>query len=164
MVVLDIILLFVYLFTPTHDFHTSWMTLTFDEEEKVFVTEWRTDTEHLEAAISKYGNVEFSLNEGTEANSTLLNSYIKDNLDLKLNHKTQKLKIENKQVTFAETTIHFKNIKCKRNLKSVSMQNQLLIATFPNQKNMVQLNYKGNMHSMLFSRQKVSENLMLKGH
>jgi hypothetical protein len=75
--------------------------------------------------------------------------YLGENLSLKLNEKSTKLEIDFIEVNFAETVVHFKPIECRRKLRKVEMTNTLLTAQFPNQKNMVQINYKGQMYSML---------------
>ena len=51
---INLILSIVLLLSPTHDFHTSWMNMTYDEKSKEFDITWRTDTEHLEGAIQAH--------------------------------------------------------------------------------------------------------------
>jgi hypothetical protein len=148
------------LLAPTHDFHTSWMNMTYDEKNKEFEITWRTDTEHLEGAIQAHlKNSKFILTDSTS--SSVLTAYINDNVNLNFNGKNQNLRVDIVESTFAETIIHFKPIKCRRKLKTVSMENSLLQAQFPNQKNMVQINYKGEMYSMLLGGVKVYEEVAI---
>ena len=145
---LNLILPFLLTLAPQHDFHTSWMNMTYNEKNKEFDITWRTDTEHLEGAIQAHlKNSKFILTDSTS--SSVLTAYIDDNVNLNFNGKNQNLRVDIVESTFAETIIHFKPIKCRRKLKTVSMENSLLQAQFPNQKNMVQINYKGEMYSML---------------
>jgi hypothetical protein len=159
-VMLNLILPFLLTLAPQHDFHTSWMNMTYDEKNKEFEITWRTDTEHLEGAIQAHlKNSKFILTDSTS--SSVLTAYIDDNVNLNFNGKNQNLRVDIVESTFAETIIHFKPIKCRRKLKTVSMENSLLQAQFPNQKNMVQINYKGEMYSMLLGGVKVYEEVAI---
>ena len=157
---INLILSILFTLTPQHDFHTSWMNMTYDEKNKEFDITWRTDTEHLEGAIQAHlKNSKFILTDSTS--SSVLRTYINDNVNLNFNGKNQNLRVDIVESTFAETIIHFKPIKCRRKLKTVSMENSLLQAQFPNQKNMVQINYKGEMYSMLLGGVKVYEEVAI---
>jgi hypothetical protein len=157
---INLILSILFTLTPQHDFHTSWMNMTYDEKNKEFDITWRTDTEHLEGAIQAHlKNSKFILTDSTS--SSVLSAYIDDNVNLNFNGKNQNLRVDIVESTFAETIIHFKPIKCRRKLKTVSMENSLLQAQFPNQKNMVQINYKGEMYSMLLGGVKVYEEVAI---
>jgi hypothetical protein len=157
---INLILSILFTLAPQHDFHTSWMNMTYDEKNKEFEITWRTDTEHLEGAIQAHlKNSKFILTDSTSL--SVLTAYIDDNVNLTFNGKNQNLRVDIVESTFAETIIHFKPIKCRRKLKTVSMENSLLQAQFPNQKNMVQINYKGEMYSMLLGRVKVYEEVII---
>ena len=159
---LNLILSLIFSLTPQHDFHTSWMNMTYNEKSKEFEITWRTDTEHLEGALSAFSEDEVHLeNTSVDTHKTLLNKYITSNTNLYFNGNNQKLEIDIVEVTFAETIVHFKAIKCRRKLKNVAMNNTLLQTLFPNQKNMVQINYKGNMYSMLLGGSKLFEKISI---
>ncbi len=161
MVLIYIISFLLSLAAPQHDFHTSWMNMTYNEKSKAFETTWRTDTEHLEGVLTAFGKQEIHLENGTiDDQYELISEYIDAHTTLYLNKKKQRLAISVVEVTFAETIVHFEPIKCKRKLKTVSMENTLLTSLFPNQKNMVQVNYLGKMYSMLFEKLKTSEKLV----
>jgi hypothetical protein len=146
-----LLLLSLLTLLPTHDFHTSWMNFTYNEKQKEFDITWRTDTEHLEAVLSKRGNSEVILsNETIDSFEFLLNLYVDENVDLYINKKRKAMKVDVVEVNFAETIVHFKPIKYRRKIKSFAMSNVLLTEMFPGQQNMVQLNYKGKTGSMLF--------------
>lgn len=142
---------------PQHDFHTSWMNITHNEEEKVLEIDWRTDTEHLEYVLTNSSGIEINLEPETiQEHHKTISNYIDDHVKLKLNGTTNTLRLSFSEVNFSETTLHFKPVKCKEKLNNVAMDNTLLISDFPNQKNMVQLNYKGNMYSLLFGNNQKS--------
>ncbi|MBT6235569.1 hypothetical protein N9J89_00430 [Bacteroidia bacterium] len=158
---INFLLTFVSIIAPLHDFHTSWMNMTYDEGAKAFDVTWRTDTEHLEGAIqARTNNPEFTLDEITEVPKGLV-LYLNENVTLDLNGKKQALTIDFIESTFAETVVHFKPIKYRRKLKSMEMKNTLLLKAFPNQKNMLQLNYEGKSYSMLFSSMKMWQALAI---
>jgi len=150
---LSILVSFILLLLPEHDFHTSWMNLTYQNDSKKFEIFWQTDTEHLEGVVSAFSKQDVTLNEGSvDSLRSILQSYLDEHTELRFNSKSQDLIIEIVETTFAETTIHFKAIKCKKKLKEISMYNSVLISQFPNQKNMVQINYGSEMNSMLFDQ------------
>ena len=147
---------------PQHDFHTSWMNLTFNEKNNQFEVSWRTDTEHLEGVLTSFSGAEIKLEStSTEDHKVLLNKYINKNTSILFNQQKQLLEVDVVEVTFAEVVIHFKPINYKRKLKSVTVASTLLQMVFPNQKNMVQLNYKGKMYSMLLGGSKTIEEVFL---
>ena len=136
----------------------SWMNMTYDESSKSFETTWRTDTEHLEGVLTAYEGKEINLESTSiESHKGLINRYISDNVSLTLNTCNQQLEVAIVEVTFAETIVHFVPIKHRRKVKTVTMNNTLLQAQFPNQKNMVQINYCGKMYSMLLGGNKLYE-------
>lgn len=148
---LSVLVSLVLLISPGHDFHTSWMNLTFNEDVNRFEVFWQTNTEHLEGVLSAFSEQDIRLDDGSvDSLKPILQKYLDQNTKLYFNKKFQDLSIAIVETTFAETTIHFKPIKCSRKLKEISMHNSLLISQFPNQKNMVQINYDGEMLSMLF--------------
>lgn len=147
---------------PHHDFHTSWLTMTYNEKNKAFDMVWRTDTEHLETVLNDLQNREIYLeNTSVENHIPLINKYIQLNTTLYINAKKQLLSVELIEVTFAETIIHFKPLKYRKKIKSFSMENTLLQKQFPNQKNMVQLNYRGKVSSMLLGEEKTFDRIVL---
>ena len=56
-----IVSLLFYILVPQHDFHTSWMNLTFNEKNNQFEVSWRTDTEHLEGVLTSFSGMEIKL-------------------------------------------------------------------------------------------------------
>lgn len=138
------------------------MNITHNEDKKILETQWTTDLEHLEYCISEKfkTNVVFE-NTHPDAVVSYLNGYIQEHIILELNGKKQKFQVAFFELNITEITVHFKPIKCRRPLKELAMTNTLLIKEFPNQKNMVQLNYKGEMHSMLLGKAKPSDHILV---
>jgi hypothetical protein len=145
-----------------HDFHTSWMNITHNEAKKVLETNWTTDLEHLEFCVSEKFKTEIVFEKThPDAVNAYLNAYLQEHTELRLNGKKQKLEVAFFELNITEITVHFKPIKCRRPLKTLVMQNTLLLKEFPNQKNMVQLNYKGKMYSMLLGKEKPTDQILV---
>ncbi len=136
--------------------------MTYNEDNKEFECTWRTDTEHLEGVLTAFSEEEIHLESSTIDNhKELINKYIKKNSSLQFNGKNQSLKVAIIEVNFSEAIIHFAPLKCSQKLKTVAMQNTLLIDKFPNQQNMIQINYKGKMYSMLLGAAKTYDIIQL---
>jgi hypothetical protein len=63
------------------------------------------------------------------------------------------------EVNFAETFIHISPQKHKKKISTITVKNKLLVEQFPNQKNMVQINYEGKKYSMLMNSQKTEDSI-----
>lgn len=155
---LSLIVTLGMLLSPEHDFHTTFMNITYQDDEKVFEIDLTMDTEHFEYSINQWADTTIRLGEPSEISNAdyLINKYIKQNISLKVNGKSIPMTLELKQVNFAETTLHFKTVKHKKKVKHVKMRNTFMINNFPNQKNLVKFNYKGVSNNMLFT-DKVTE-------
>ena len=160
---LDGILLFIYLILPSHDFHTSWMTFTFNEDKSQFEAEWRTDTEHFEAVLSEFTKSEVRFDtDSIEVYYPAIQKYIQKHCKLTLNGRTQALNLEIVELNFSEMIVHFEPIGYRRKLRKISMSNSLLTSLFANQSNMVQIFYKGGKYSMLFKRGQAQQSLSIR--
>jgi hypothetical protein len=148
-------LLLIALVSPLHDFHTSWMNITFMEDKKEFEITWRTDTEHLESVLSNFSGSEVRLDEDSVETQYLnIGEYISSHLNLTLNNTQTDISVQIVEVNFAETIVHFEPLPFRKKLKSLTIQNTMLVHRFPNQKNMHQLNYCGEKSSLLLSQKK----------
>lgn len=148
----NVLLSCVLLVIPLHDFHTTILNLTYQDDKKTFSIDLRLDTEHIEYVLNKTYDVKLNLGESNEdpmANQ-LLEDYLNTHIRTQLNGRTINLKIEQKEVNFADTYIHFKAFGFKKKLKEVKMHNSFMINDFPSQKNLVKVNYKGISKNMLF--------------
>ena len=73
-----------------------------------------------------------------------------------IDEKNKNLTVSAIEVNFAETFIHLNPKKHQKKVSSIAIENHLLIKQFPNQKNMVQINYEGLKYSMLLNGKKTS--------
>lgn len=150
--ILNIYLYLILLLAPAHDFHTTFMNLTYQDDEKSFEIDLTVDTEHFEHVINEFSDTTLRLGEPNEHADAdkWISKYIRKTIKVQMNGKNIPLELRVKEVNFAETTLHFKPVKHKRKLKNTSIRNSFMINDFPNQKNLVKINYKGNSKSMLF--------------
>ncbi len=154
------IILILLLIRPTHDFHTSWMNITYDEETKEFNSTWHTDTEHLESCLSAFSSKEIHLDKQlTAAQKKIIEDYLIEYFSVSINGKKKNLTVGTIEVNFAETFIHLNPVKHKKKISEITINNHLLIKQFPNQKNMIQINYEGSKYSMLLNNKKTSDSI-----
>lgn len=154
---INYIVLILLLIRPTHDFHTSWMNITYEEKTKTFNASWQTDTEHLEACLSVFSSKEIHLDSKiTAEQKIIIEDYLHENFSMSIDEKNKNLTVSAIEVNFAETFIHLNPIKYQKKVSSIAIENLLLVKQFPNQKNMVQINYEGLKYSMLLNGKKTS--------
>ena len=157
---INYIVLILFLFRQTNDFHTSWMNITYDEVKKEFNSSWHTDTEHLEAVLSSFSSNEVHLETNlTDDQKRLLQDYLSANYSMSINGHKSEISIATAEINFAETFIHLNPIKYKKYISSITIKNHLLVEQFPNQKNMIQINYEGKKYSMLMNSQKTEDSI-----
>jgi hypothetical protein len=156
------LILLIFSLIPNHDFHTSWINLTYQEKNKEIKAMWHTDTEHLESALSSFSNIEIRFESTvTDAQKKIITDYLNAHYSLKINQKPCLISVATIEVNFAEIFIHFGPIKQRSKIKSITVTNSLLTEKFPNQKNMVQVNYLGNKYSMLFNITKTKDRILI---
>ena len=159
---INYIILILLLIQPTHDFHTSWMNITYDEGTKAFNSSWQTDTEHLESCLSVFSSKEIHLDDQiTATQKKIIKDYLIENFSISIDGKKKDITIGSIEVNFAETFIHLNPIKHRKKISSIAIDNRLLIKQFPNQKNMVQINYEGSKYSILLNNHKTSDSILL---
>ena len=157
---INYIVLLLLLIRPTHDFHTSWMNITYEEKTKTFNASLHTDTEHLEACLSVFSSKEIHLDSKiTAEQKIIIEDYLNENFSMSIDEKNKNLTVSAIEVNFAETFIHLNPIKHQKKVSSIAIENLLLVKQFPNQKNMVQINYEGLKYSMLLNGKKTSSTI-----
>ncbi len=159
---INYIVLLLLLIRPTHDFHTSWMNITYEDKTKTFNASWHTDTEHLEACLSVFSSKAIHLDSKiTAEQKIIIKDYLNENFSMSIDEKNKNLTVSAIEVNFAETFIHLNPIKHQKKISSIAIDNRLLIKQFPNQKNMVQINYEGSKYSLLLNNHKTSDFILL---
>ncbi|MFY0644077.1 MAG: hypothetical protein JXR19_06395 [Bacteroidia bacterium] len=136
---------------PTHDFHTSVMNFTYKDDEKHFQIDLNLDTEQFEYFLNQQSKNDVSLDVDIDDElEELIEDAINEHIKLRLNGSVKPLKLSVVEVTYAETILQFEPICYRRKLKSFEMSNSLLFTNFPKQKNLVKVNYRGEVRSLLF--------------
>jgi hypothetical protein len=136
------------------------MNITYDEVKKEFNSTWHTDTEHLEAVLTAFSSNKVHLETNlTDDQKRLLDNYLNANYSISINGKKSVMTVATVEVNFAETFIHISPQKHKKKISTITVKNKLLVEQFPNQKNMVQINYEGKKYSMLMNSQKTEDSI-----
>lgn len=148
-------------FLPAHDFHTTIMNIKAKDDKKTYEIDLMVDTEHFEYLLNKVYDVDIRLGEEDEHPKcdSLITDYINAQIQLEFNRKKIDLELENKNVTFAETTLYFEEVCYRRRLKKVKMHNSFMLERFPSQKNLVNVLYKDSMQSMLFESDHMDQSI-----
>jgi hypothetical protein len=92
----------------------------------------------------------------TAEQKIIIEDYLNEKFSMSIDEKNKNLTVSAIEVNFAETFIHLNPIKHQKKVSSIAIENLLLVKQFPNQKNMVQINYEGLKYSMLLNGKKTS--------
>ena len=137
---------------PAHDFHTTILNFVYDADEKSYQIDLEVDTEQFSYALDRtYGrNLRMGEPDEDPACDSLIQALVNAQIQCRLNRRSIRFELDTKEVTFAESVLHFKPVRYRWKLCKMHMDNNLLIDFFPKQKNLVNLAYKDRKYSMLF--------------
>ena len=114
----------------------------------------------MEAVLSAFSSKEVHLETNlTDDQKRLLQDYLSANYSMSINSHKSEISIATAEINFAETFINLNTIKYKKYISSITIKNHLLVEEFPNQKNMIQINYEGKKYSMLMNSQKTEDSI-----
>jgi len=157
-----IFILFATLFLyPSHEYHTSLMTMSYDKETKSFRLELEADTEHFEEVINDVYETDIHLGEDNELEDSddLIEAYLNESLFLKMNKKIIGLTVSEVKVDYAVTIITLEPIRHRRKVKRIDLENTFMLEKFPKQNNLVHIFYKDDKKSLLFDNENSSESI-----
>lgn len=142
-----------------HDFHTSLAEMEYNQQSKTFEVALRVFTDDLENALKVNNNgAKVVVSNTTEADSHIAR-YISNNFQLLDKKKQAKaFKLIGKEIEGDVTWIYFE-LSGVDKLEGLNLVNKVLIESFSDQKNIVNINYKGNKNSFLLDTEKASTRL-----
>jgi len=142
-----------------HDYHTTLMSLQYNEEQKQFEAELMIETDHFEYAVNKYFTTDLHLGENNEVEdcNVLIEAYLSKTIQLFINKKKVELYMDDKEVDYKMTTIRFLPVPQKKRVKQLKMINKMMLEQFPRQQNLVQVYYKKEQASFLFGSDVLEE-------
>jgi hypothetical protein len=137
------------LFSP-HEFHLSLTEINHNSEKKTLQIAVKLFTDDLTAALEQNGKKKLNIgtqNEIPQANELIAN-YIKQHLLLKVNGKDVSFDYLGKEAE-TDATWSYVEVKNVAKVQILEVQNTLLIETFDDETNMVNLNINGRKKSGL---------------
>jgi len=148
---------------PTHEYHTSLMTMTYDKDTRAFEVEIEVDTEHFEEVVNEVYEMDIHLGEENEVEDVndMIEAYLNESVFLKINKKIIGLTVAEVDVDYSLTIIKLEPIKHKRKVKTIELESGYMLEKFPSQKNLVNIFYKEVQKSLLFDSQNSSESIRL---
>ena len=140
----NILLIPLFLLAMMHPLHFSVTNIDYNKENKSFDISLKIFTNDLENAINKNYEKKINLKEDkSDETNTLINKYIKSNFSIIIDGK----KMDKKKFVFKDvksnensTWIYYEYIKIKK-IKTVSIQNSILMDIFNDQTNLIVFKY-----------------------
>lgn len=139
----------------SHPIHISLTNIDFDEDENSFVIAVKIFKDDFQTVISKKYNIEYKVDEELNSQTkTYVNKYFNENFIFYINNK----KVDNNDLSFIKKETNFEaiwlyyklnNIK---DLKNIKLRSSFLDDLYPDQKNLVILNYKDINKGFKFSK------------
>lgn len=153
---LALILFFVFTsFTPVHKFYVSVTEIEHNQKAQSLQIISRVFTDDLESVLRQRYDDKIRLGKGSETLDIqeIFSRYINQKMKINLDHKSRDLKYigreyENDMIVFY---IEVENVK---NFQNIKVMNSLLMDLLEDQKNLVHVEAKGKIKSLILSRGK----------
>ncbi|MES2811888.1 MAG: DUF6702 family protein [Bacteroidota bacterium] len=135
-----------------HKFYVSIYQINYIQEKKMFQITSRIFVDDLNKTLLEKYNTKTFLGdkEESERDIELMKKYIFDNFTIKVNGKLQVIHFANKEME-GNVLICYYNVKDIAKIKTVEIQNSVLLEFNDEQQNIVHTNFFGNKKSFLFS-------------
>ena len=157
---LFIALLPLLAFTTAHKFYVSATDIEYNEKTKSLQIISHVFTDDLEELLkTRYNKDLFLLKEGEHPEADkFVKKYFRDKLKIRVNGKEQRLNYIGKEYDKDQLLVYLEaeNVEAPKN---VSVENAVLTDLFPEQKNVVKVEHKGDIKSLLLTRNELSGSL-----
>jgi len=151
-----LILFIIPLFAFTmHKYYISLTKVEYKKESKSMQVTIRVFIDDLQEALNSSGDekIELALSNESNENDTIINSYLIDKFNLKINNAEKTYTYLGKE--YEEDVVYiyleFNNIE---NINSIEVQNNILMEIFPTQKNIIKLNINNIKKTFLLTNKK----------
>jgi len=140
------------LLAPFHDFHETLFSLEWNSKERKFQGSLIADSEHFSQSLSKFFNDQIQLDalEKAESDQKIITKYLNHHIKMYANGKQYHWEVSIIEVTYADIIIHVSSKKMPRKFSAISILNTFMLDEFPNQKNLLKVNYLNQPWSYLF--------------
>lgn len=156
---MKIILIFI-LFSLTsrpspHPLHVSIMQMDHNEETNTLEITLKAFIDDFELGLKDYSHTKVFLNdnEGNDSIDVIMEKFVRQMTSYKINGKTTELKWIGWELEKDEVFIYYEMALAKK-VKSISVQNDLLMNEYLDQVNIVHLKYMGKNKSFLLEEKK----------
>ena len=159
------ILLFVLVFpllsgTPAHKFYVSVTKIEYVKEKNSLQIIAKIFTDDIEDALQEFSAAPISLDtkKETEATDENIKKYLLQKIRIKVNGKPVILEYIGKEyeVDMLVAYIEVKNLK---DLKTIQIENKVLMEIFPEQQNIIHLKTSNNRRSLILDKDEPSGSL-----
>jgi len=144
----------------SHPFYVSICEVDYKSETKSLEISLRIFTDDLESTLQDWGTEKPFLGESNEIAQadSLLKKYILQVLNIEIDNKKQILNYLGKEVEQELTWIYLEaqNIP---DFEQITISNRLLLQSFPNQTNLIHVNHRHKIKSLLLSKKNPSDQL-----
>ena len=131
-----------FLTDSDHAFHLSKTDMVFQPKEKTLQITMHLFIDDLEIALEKQGKKSLSVGTEKEKSGTneLITNYLQQNLNLTINNKKMPFSFVGKEPTTDRQALWiYLEVKDLKNIKTLTVENKVLMEVHTDQKNMVQI-------------------------
>ena len=147
-------------FTAAHKFYVSATDIKYNEEQRSLQIISHVFTDDMEDLLQTRYNKEIFLTKEEEhsAADQYVQRYFQDKLVISVNGKQRKLNYIGKEYDKDQLLVYLEAEEVEP-VKSIAVENAVLTDLFPEQKNVVKVEYKGKIKSLLLMRDNPEGNL-----
>lgn len=153
-----LLLLFVTLSSMTvHKFYVAIYKVEFAPQKKMLQITTRIFVDDLNIALEKKYNKKTYLGEDKESENdiVLLKKYLAEKFVIKVNGEQKPMNFLSKELE-NNVLICYLNSKEISKIKTLEIQNSVLIEIYDEQQNIIQANFNGEKHSLLLTSGKIN--------
>jgi hypothetical protein len=146
--------------TPVHKFYVSITKIEYVKEKKSLQIITKIFTDDIEDALQQRYDASISLDtkKETEAADEDLKKYILQKLNIKVNGKQVKLNYIGKEYD-TDMLVAYLEVTDVANLKSIEIENKVLLEMFPDQQNIIHLKTPNSRKSLILDSDESSGKL-----
>ncbi len=136
----------------THKYYLSLTKIEYQKETKSIQITARIFIDDLETALNKKYDKSFKLDTNNELNNTdeYINNYISKLLIISINNKVISFNYLGKKYE-TDVVYLFAEIENISEIKSIEVQNKILMEHFPEQQNIIKININGKKKSFILT-------------
>lgn len=141
-------------FTAAHKFYVSATDIKYNEEQRTLQIISHVFTDDLENLLQTRYNKDLYLTKEKEhsAADQFIERYFQDKLHISVNSKERKLNYLGKEYDKDQLLVYIE-VENVEPIKNISVENSVLTDLFPEQKNVIKVEFGGKIKSLLLMRE-----------